>query len=144
MANKIKWSKVIDGIRVTIQDFEILSAEGKLDTREDVVVEKDNLRVVLPWDNDTPMIPCLVETVLDNIGIGKKGTETDLKVREATRNHCVKVIQGVNDLGEIFKHQWIEEEASAYSQGYEDCLKDQLPREPRLTGPSAPGKGQVR
>jgi len=70
---------------------------------------------------DTIMEPGMVDTLLDDMGIGEEGSRYDMETREAVREFCIKRLQEAAMYGDGVEYTFSELSTMAWSfvYGYE-------------------------
>ena len=78
------------------------------------------------WDGDTQMEPFIVDTMLDDMGVGEEGTKESLEIRAATKEYCITGIKGRFDIFDSEEDHYtlgdLQSLAWAFVKGYEICL----------------------
>lgn len=73
------------------------------------------------WNPEHPISAPVLNSLLDDMGIGVNGTPLEAEAREATRQYCVDAILQASHLGIHVRIGYIERMARAFYDGYLAC-----------------------
>ena len=91
-----------------------------------LTMTKEGITHEIPWRGDMKIESCMVDAMLNDMGVGEEATEEPSELRAATKEYCIKQIEVIDAYSvpgtDFITWNDLEGSAWAFVSGYKSCI----------------------